>query len=342
MFNCSLDPIEDDENLLTQEPVVGGQVGLDQLSDDQVLPLLLAMDADTLLNCSKASKRLLTLVSDREVFRSLLKKTDEFTKEKLEELKALKGRKGAPEMMPEVVIEAARRIPFSPIPLTASQLPQLPQLPELPALPQEEGGDGDRIVQEFVARLKNQVRVKVTIEGGWGNGNNTFDVDGKRLEKLITVAKEVAVKLTLVEVEECFPVLEKNTSILRIIAAHLEEQDEKLEMLKLFELFFPLLQFSKRWEIDLVALPDADLDDAWTSLANIPTSDGRICKLMAMPFLQNPLGTVRLNTLRRLWEISDEMIGFRTGTVEAQEFLGGRRSSLDLDAEWQRILEVIQ
>ena len=47
-------------------------VGLDQLSDDQVLPLLLAMDADTLLNCGKASERLFNLICDRVVWRQEL------------------------------------------------------------------------------------------------------------------------------------------------------------------------------------------------------------------------------------------------------------------------------
>ena len=271
-------------------------------------------------------------------WRHLLKKTEEFTKEKLVELKAFQGSKGSPEMMPEVVREASRRILFSPLPLSGPSLPLLPPLPE-------EGEDRDRILQEFVDglnnALKNRVRVKLTVEGGWGN-SDPFDVDGKRLESLITVANTLAVELTFVEVEECTPALQDNAEILRTIVAYLEQREGKLEKLKLFQLFSPLLQFSERWEIELLALPDADLNDSWTGLANISTSDGRICKLMAPPLLQNPLGTIRLNTVRRLWEISDEMTGFRTGTFEMQEFWGGRRSNLDLEAEWQRILEVIQ
>ena len=70
-------------------------MGLDHLSDDQVLPLLLAMDPDTMFNCGKASERLFNLVCDREVWRELLKKTVEFTKEKVEELKGLRGARGA-------------------------------------------------------------------------------------------------------------------------------------------------------------------------------------------------------------------------------------------------------
>ena len=97
-------------NLLTQEPAaaLAGKMGLDDLSDEQVLPLLLVMDPDTLLNFGKTSQRFFNLVCDREVWRQLLKKTAEFTEEKVEQLRAFKG---SVEMMPEVVKEAARRIP---------------------------------------------------------------------------------------------------------------------------------------------------------------------------------------------------------------------------------------
>ena len=44
----------------------------------------------------------------------MLKKTAEFTEEKVEQLRAFKGNKGSVEMMPpEMVKESASRIPFS-------------------------------------------------------------------------------------------------------------------------------------------------------------------------------------------------------------------------------------
>ena len=43
----------------------------------------------------------------------LNKKTAESTEEKVEQLRAFKGSKGSVEMMPEMVKESARRIPFS-------------------------------------------------------------------------------------------------------------------------------------------------------------------------------------------------------------------------------------
>ena len=53
--------------------------GLNCLSDSQVLPLLLAMDANTLLACGRTSSQLLRLLRDREVWRHLLRETDELT-----------------------------------------------------------------------------------------------------------------------------------------------------------------------------------------------------------------------------------------------------------------------
>ena len=159
---------------MTQEPVVAGQVGLDHLSDDQVLPLLLAMDTDTLLNCGKASERLFNLVCDREVWRELLKKSVEFTKERVEELKGFKGSKGSPEMMPELVKEAARRIPFSHKPI-----------PWLRSCCYTAGGDEEarkareaRKLQEWRNGIKNRVKVTLTVEGGWTN-QDSFEVDCK-------------------------------------------------------------------------------------------------------------------------------------------------------------------
>ena len=121
----------------TQEPAaaVAGKMGLDDLSDEQVLPLLLVMDPDTLLNFGKTSQRFFNLVCDREVWRQLLKKTAEFTKVKVEQLKAFKGSKGSVEMMPEMVKEAARRIPFS--------LKPMPVAREF-GVQEEEDADGSR------------------------------------------------------------------------------------------------------------------------------------------------------------------------------------------------------
>ena len=83
--------------------------GLECLSDPLMLPLLLAMDSDTLINCGKASPRLLRLVCDREVWTWMLKGIAEFIDEKLEELLAVFGSRRSTEMMSEGVKEAASR-----------------------------------------------------------------------------------------------------------------------------------------------------------------------------------------------------------------------------------------
>ena len=60
--------------------------GLECLSDGEVLPILIALDPDTLLSCGKANRRLHRLVCDREVWRSLLRGIESFTDARLQEL----------------------------------------------------------------------------------------------------------------------------------------------------------------------------------------------------------------------------------------------------------------
>ena len=272
---------------------MAGQGGLDHLSDDQVLPLLLAMDPETLLNCGKASERLFNLVCDREVRRELLKKTKEFTKEKVEELKGFKGSKGSPEMMPELVQESARRIPYSHKPIPHLRISC-------------GGADADarnaRMYQEWCKGIKNRVKVTLTVEGGWTN-QESFEVDCNGLEELATVAKVVGVKLVLVEAEELLAHHE-TTEAWKVVVAHMEQQEVKLEKLKVIsvagphkhveqpqmleELIFPLLKLSKKWEIESLVLPQ-DLDELfWTKLANLPTSGGHIGMICSSPG-QHPL-----------------------------------------------------
>merc|ERR1711971_104059 len=43
------------------------QPGLECLSNEQILPILLALDPESLLNCGRASPRLYRLVCDKEV-----------------------------------------------------------------------------------------------------------------------------------------------------------------------------------------------------------------------------------------------------------------------------------
>ena len=60
------------------------------------------------------------------------------------------------------------------------------------------------------------------------------------------------------------------------------------------------------------------------------------------------LDIVHLNTLRKVWEISEEiqiikrnMVG--PGAYRIHDFQGGRgASNVDLEAEWGRVLEVLQ
>ena len=77
----------------------------------QVLYLLQWMDADTLLNVGRASDRLHTLVSDKTVWKLLLKRVETFDPEKIKELAVFVGKtKKNPEIRQEVLREAGKRL----------------------------------------------------------------------------------------------------------------------------------------------------------------------------------------------------------------------------------------
>ena len=52
--------------------------GLECLSDPQILPILFALDPDSLLSCGRANRRLNGLVCDQQVWKHLLKGIDCF------------------------------------------------------------------------------------------------------------------------------------------------------------------------------------------------------------------------------------------------------------------------
>ena len=321
--------------LFNQEPAaaLAGKMGLDDLSDEQVLPLLLVMDPDTLLNFGMTSQRFFNLVCDREVWLQLLKKTAEFTKEKVEQLKAFKGNKGSEEMMPEMVKEAARRIPFSlkPMPLLAVVYPS------------------------WLRGIKSQVKVTLTIEGGWSN--DSFEVDCNGLEELSTLARTTGVKLILVEaIEASSAEYFRNISVAwSVVVAHMEQQEVMLKQVKfkmvdawiqsqdeLTQIILPLLKLSNRWEIERFNL-DEDLDDLfWTELAKVPTSSGHIGSILCYSTLMT-VHKKHLNTLRNLWQICRSIRTYERTNYGARsrDFLGGKVYILDPEAEWQRVLDTL-
>ena len=81
------------------------------MEDNLVIHLLLHMNADTLLTVGRTSKRLYQLVCKREVWRWLLKGIEDYTAERLQELRVfVKKAKKSEEMRQEVLREAAHRL----------------------------------------------------------------------------------------------------------------------------------------------------------------------------------------------------------------------------------------
>ena len=131
-----------------------------------MLPLLLAMDTDTLLACGRTSSRLLRLARDREVWRHLLRETDEFSKKKQEELVEF-GSSKIPEMGAEVLKETASRM--------------------------------SRLSNDPLKMKNGYTKMMLSIQG-WGSPG-VYEVYDDHLEELIQVATTVGSLFTIVEVE---------------------------------------------------------------------------------------------------------------------------------------------
>ena len=291
------------------------QPGLDCLSDEQVLPLLLAMDPDTLLNCGRTSPRLYRLVCDQEIWRHLLRGV-EFTEERLEELRlfgqGLFRIERTPQMMPEILKEAAKRL---------SRYTNVP----------------------------SQVKVKVTIaiQKTWGTPQ-TFEVDGRNLKELTKMAEAVGATFTIAEVQAftCHPLL----SIFRLIAAHLAEQEESLSKMELkfvdlddaetVELFLFLQQVSQDWSVvDLHLWCSFTEEGFWKILEKI-SENGNIGTFFVQSFGHHQrLGheEAKKDVLKKVWRMTNKFVFFfDNGNYD---FGGGKGA--DGEATWERLLELI-
>ena len=85
--------------------------GFSCLDDYQVIHLMLFLDPNSLLNLGRASDRLYHLVCDKKVWRSLLKKVEEFTEDRVRELSVFaENSDSSQDLRQEVLREVADRL----------------------------------------------------------------------------------------------------------------------------------------------------------------------------------------------------------------------------------------
>ena len=205
------------------------------------------------------------------------------------------------------------------------------------------------------------MKVTLTVEGGWSK--DSFEVDCNGLEELSSLAKATGVKLILVEACNAlrtgpFPTFSdiirphpKISLAWRVAVAHLEEQEVMLEKVKisnvriredLGEFILPLLRQSKSWKIENIEVLGV-LDLFWSNLAKVPTSSGHIGQIHSLPDPKrgSQVHKEHLNTLRNLWDICEMILTYTSPGLQSRNFLGGKVPNLDLEAEWQRVLDTL-
>ena len=286
--------------------------GMQCLSDEQLIEVLLACDTSSLLNCGRASPRLYRLVCDRHVWPHLLKGVDLNKKEQVKELRifmlGLFGMRGCHEMMAEVMKEAARRCP--------------------------------------VFKL-----VKVTISIWSWDPPETFEVDGKDLDELYKVADSFGRWYDIVSVEDHETrVYGGLINLAHLTLPHLARQKRRMEKVKLTKVnlslpgardaFYDLQKASHQWSVEnfiLYKRRDCKI------LARISGQQGSISTLHLRVRHRLPrFGRLGWHDdFKKIWSISDKVV-FRLMYSDSPDVeLGGGKDAEDREGKWQRMLEVV-
>ena len=108
------------------------------------------------------------------------------------------------------------------------------------------------------------------------------------------------------------------------------------------EFILPLLRRSKSWKIESIEVLGV-LDLFWSNLAKVPTSSAHIGQIHSLPDPKrgSQVDNKHLNTLRNLWDICERILTYTSPGLQSRNFQGGKVPNLDLEAEWQRVLDTL-
>ena len=235
----------------------------------------------------------------------------DFTKEKMEELRRF-GVSGSPEMMPEVVKEAAQRFP---------------------AL-------GNIKIAIAIQSWGNPKTFEV-------DGKNLKEVT--RVADAIG-AKFVIKSLKESESRDLAGQLGYQKPVFTLIEAHIAQQEERVLALELHKVsipggyldfrkfFFNLQRASREWSVqDLIVYKRMD----FATLASY--TGGRNASINTLHFRAHYKLEARWQEdVKRVWRITNKFV-FRiiNSGIPDVEFLGGKGEGGGGDAEWQRILQIV-
>ena len=285
---------------------------------DQVLPILLNLDPDDLLNCGRASPRLYRLVSDWEVWAHLLKRVTQFSNERVEQLINFReessrfGIVPRPKMIMEMVKEVALRC-------------------------QEEA-----LAEE--GPLGRGLRVTLALDNE--EAAHTYEMTGFNYrEEFNRVATMVEFTMfTILKVHTSGWEHDMNTlRTLRMLAAQVERQDSrslcKLEVKELIlvyseplKLLLELIKVTKEWKIEsvLVIHDIATNNEGFTDLAKW-SARGHVGTLVLSSHFFYGRPRLIKEDVKAIWEISEKI------RVEGRRVGGGRDK--DSNVTWEEVIE---
>ena len=122
------------------------------LEDNLVIHLMIYLDPNSLLNLGRASDRLYHLACDKKVWRSLLKKVEEFTEDRVRELSVFaENSDSSQDLRQEVLREVADRLKEEEEELLLPDNPEAPKLKLSVSIP---GWGGNPSIVQMDVKLR--------------------------------------------------------------------------------------------------------------------------------------------------------------------------------------------
>ena len=320
--------------------------GLECLSDGQILPILFAIDPDTLLSCRRANRRLRRLAFDKLVWRSLLKKIEYFPvlkgdpgqgedKERLDKLVKFVVDTGSSEMKADLVKEVASRF-----------------LIHIGGY----AGDNYYICSQKGEGFALSCLFKVTVSiQGWDDAADAFEMSEGHLHELHNLAQVVGAKFTVKEVKsiEHTPHQMGFFESLKLIAALVDQQGEGLDKLELNsvnysyclvyqDIFYSLVKGSKEWKFQNVFINNflMGIPFIWEALAR-SAGTGHIGTIRFYPiFYEKDMQRAGKVDVKAVWEITEKMELLSKITNQVQIVIGGGRGE-DPKTNWEEAYETL-
>ena len=327
------------------------------LSDEQIVPILFALDADTLLSCGRANRRLNRLVCDQQVWKHLLKGIDcfgEVWKSSDGEMVYVYEEDDSPEN--DHNKRMAKLVKFV-VDMGSSKMKAV-LVKEVATRFKISAHDE----QWYISTKKGSNREETCLSKittsiqGWDDVPDTFEMSEYHLHQLNNLAQIVGATVGTIIIKEVKSFeylgprgLNENFTLIAALVGQQEEVLDKLEVQTLSaagvqntmrDIFFSLARASKEWKVREVHFHPRmqNGENIWPENLDLAAfaGSGHIGTVRFwFPILNGTMKRAKKEDVKALWEIAEKFRFKDLGIVSG----GGRAREEDSKTSWEEAYE---